>query len=263
MRCPKTMAMHTSERSVGVTASAALHVAVLCALLAVFRMSPVQDAATRATALIPSTLIWVPHDDANGGGRDGGGEKAITPPRRVRAVGRDQSSATAPPSQSTTSMIEPPDEITALPVKPIGDAMQMIPGAIETHGTSAGPGDANVGTGPGDEPGGLGTRRGPGFGDGTTPYGPGVTMPTLIERVAPKYTVEAMQARIQGVAMVECIVLPDGTVGDARIIRSLDRRFGLDQEALAAARRWRFRPGRLNGKPVPVVVTIELMFNVR
>jgi TonB family protein len=58
-------------------------------------------------------------------------------------------------------------------------------------------------------------------------------------------------------------VLPDGTVGDVRITRSLDSRFGLDQEAIAAARRWRFKPGLLNGRPVPVAVTIELMFSLR
>ena len=72
-----------------------------------------------------------------------------------------------------------------------------------------------------------------------------------------------MRARIQGSAWVECVVQIDGTVGDARVIQSLDRRFGLDDEALAAARRWRFRPGTLHGKPVPVIVTIELSFSVR
>ena len=62
---------------------------------------------------------------------------------------------------------------------------------------------------------------------------------------------------------IECVVQTDGTVGDLRVMRSLDRRFGLDEEAIAAAKRWRFRPGTLNGKPVPVVVTIELSFSVR
>ena len=90
-----------------------------------------------------------------------------------------------------------------------------------------------------------------------------MTLPVPILRATPKYTVEAMRARIQGVAMIECVVLPDGTVGDARVTRSLDRVFGLDEEAMAAAKRWRFRPGLLNGKPVPVIVTIELAFSVR
>lgn len=141
--------------------------------------------------------------------------------------------------------------------------MQIIPGAIETRGTSAGPGDTGVGTRLGREPGGLGERPGSGFGDGTTPYGPGVTMPALVERVPPKYTADAMRARIQGSVWIECVVQADGTVGNARIMQSLDRRFGLDEEAMAAAKRWRFRPGTLHGKPVPVIVTIELMFSVR
>jgi TonB family protein len=72
-----------------------------------------------------------------------------------------------------------------------------------------------------------------------------------------------MQARLQGIAIVECVALADGTVGDARVVRSLDRRFGLDEEALRAARRWRFKPRLLNGKPVPVIISIELMFTVR
>lgn len=88
-------------------------------------------------------------------------------------------------------------------------------------------------------------------------------MPTLIEQVRPSYTADAMRARVQGSVWIECVVLPDGSVGDLRIMRSLDRRFGLDDEAIKAARRWRFRPGRMNGVPVPVVVTIELMFSVR
>ena len=74
---------------------------------------------------------------------------------------------------------------------------------------------------------------------------------------------DAMRMRIQGSVWIECVVMPDGTVGDARIMRSLDARFGLDEEALIAARQWRFHPGTLYGKPVPVVISIELMFSVR
>jgi TonB family protein len=69
-----------------------------------------------------------------------------------------------------------------------------------------------------------------------------------------------MRAKVQGPVLLECVVLPDGTVGDVRVSRSLDPVFGLDREAIAAARRWRFTPGLLNGKPVPVIVTIELTF---
>jgi outer membrane biosynthesis protein TonB len=48
---------------------------------------------------------------------------------------------------------------------------------------------------------------------------------------------------------------------DFRVTRSLDP--GLDSEAIAAARDWRFAPGRVGNTPVDVLVTILLDFNTR
>jgi len=209
----------------------------------------------------PLTFIF---NGQAGGGRSGGGDNSITPPRRAREIGSASISVPASPPQqaSTDSIVEPPPDVPALPARPTGDATQILVGAVDSNGPSAGPGETGAGTKPGSDRG-VGNGRGPGIGDEISRGGNGVSMPTLIERVAPKYTVEAMQARIQGSVWVECVVQTDGTVGDLRVMRSLDRRFGLDEEALAAAKRWRFRPGFLNGKPVPVVVTIELMFSLR
>jgi len=72
-----------------------------------------------------------------------------------------------------------------------------------------------------------------------------------------------MRQKIQGVVMVEAVVLPDGGVGQVNVVRSLDPTFGLDQEAIKAVRRWRFRPGTRFGQPVPVLVEIELTFTLR
>jgi outer membrane biosynthesis protein TonB len=47
------------------------------------------------------------------------------------------------------------------------------------------------------------------------------------------------------------------------VVRSLDNTFGLDQEAIKAAKQWRFRPGTRLGEPVPVLITIELAFTLR
>jgi hypothetical protein len=49
------------------------------------------------------------------------------------------------------------------------------------------------------------------------------------------------------------------------VVRSLDSTFGLDQEAIKAAKQWLFRPSilRATGEPVPVEVTIELTFTLR
>jgi protein TonB len=72
-----------------------------------------------------------------------------------------------------------------------------------------------------------------------------------------------MRAKIQGTVLLECIVMPDGTVGQVRVLRSLDPTFGLDQEAIKAARSWRFKPGVRYGEAVAVLVTIEMAFTLR
>ena len=91
----------------------------------------------------------------------------------------------------------------------------------------------------------------------------GVRAPRLLSPVHPRYTDAARRAAIQGVAVVECVVEADGKVGNARVVKSLDVTYGLDSEALAAAKLYLFEPGTRNGKPIPVVVTIEMSFTTR
>ena len=57
--------------------------------------------------------------------------------------------------------------------------------------------------------------------------------------------------------------MPDGSVGNVHIIKSLDTTFGLDQEAIATIKKWRFKPGMLRGQPVPVLIVIEMSFTLR
>ena len=92
--------------------------------------------------------------------------------------------------------------------------------------------------------------------------GQGVTNPSVIYEEKPEYTQAAMQAKITGVVEVEAIILPTGAVGDVRIHKSLDKVFGLDEAALAAARKWRFRPATLNGQAVPFKVIIQLEYRL-
>jgi protein TonB len=93
--------------------------------------------------------------------------------------------------------------------------------------------------------------------------GSGVTVPRVLREVKPQYTSDAMRAKVQGTVLLQCVVKPDGSVGDVQVVRSLDSAFGLDQEAIKAARQWRFAPGTRLGEPVPVLVTIELTFTLR
>jgi len=93
--------------------------------------------------------------------------------------------------------------------------------------------------------------------------GPGVSMPVLIKEVRPQYTPEAKAAGIEGEVQMSAVVIRDGTVGEVTITRSLDSKFGLDDEAVKAAKLWRFEPGKKDGKPVAVRVTIEMAFTLK
>ena len=96
-------------------------------------------------------------------------------------------------------------------------------------------------------------------------YMPGgsVELPRVKKEVRPRYTADARARGIHGVVWIEAVVLPDGKVGEATVTRSLDKVYGLDREALKAARKWLFIPGRKLGKPVAVLVTIELTFTLK
>jgi protein TonB len=84
-----------------------------------------------------------------------------------------------------------------------------------------------------------------------------------IERGTPTYTNDAVRNRAQGVVTVACVVETNGECGDLSIVRTFTPPYGLDRQALAAARRWRFEPGRREGKPVRVRVNLEIEFNIR
>ena len=79
----------------------------------------------------------------------------------------------------------------------------------------------------------------------------------------PRYTGEAMRARITGKVVMQGVVQTDGTIRDVRIVQSLDPHFGVDESALATASKWTFTPGMRDGQPVPVRIIIELAFDLK
>jgi TonB family protein len=91
---------------------------------------------------------------------------------------------------------------------------------------------------------------------------PGLTDPVLKHTVYPKYTSDAMRAKIQGTVEVQAVVMPDGSVSRARVTTSLDKTFGLDEQALIAAKQFTFVPGKVDGLPVPIAVSLHLEFRL-
>ena len=262
----------------GVILSLAVHASLLLiAVTVVGRMPKSLTVEEKPVSSLP--LVWTP---SPGGGviNPGGGGIKNAPRQAARAatlVGRDAITIpTVAPAQIDQPAHAPePAPRIDVPLVPVSSGLQETVGAVSelrpiqllTRGAGSGPGadggtGAGIGGGEGDHLG-NGRQGPPGVGgDGVLP-GNGVSWPRLMREVKPNYTADAMRAQVEGLVELEILVLEDGSVGNVRIVRSLDSRFGLDQEAINAVRRWRFDPGRRLGKAVATRVGVELSFNLR
>jgi TonB family protein len=90
--------------------------------------------------------------------------------------------------------------------------------------------------------------------------GPGVTPPKAIHTTDPDYSQEAKDARVQGTVVLRIILEADGVPGEIHVSRSMGH--GLDEKAIEAVRRWKFAPATKDGKPVAVVINIEVKFHL-
>ena len=90
--------------------------------------------------------------------------------------------------------------------------------------------------------------------------GGSVSMPAAISRTEPEYTPAARAAGIQGAVTLSITVGKDGLPRDIRVVKSLDP--GLDQKAIEAVTKWRFRPGQKDGQALDVQATIEVNFRL-
>ena len=276
-----TLVRRTSATTPAALFSLIFHAMILLvATISVGRGLAPGSKAARERAL--DGVIWMAQPSQGGEqhGGGGGGNRQQAPPRRVELPGSDV--LTVAVERPARLSLQPPAAIPADVAPPIvqldiaalrtAAGTETLPGAIDgvPNGASQGPGSgggAGSGDGLGDGPG-RGPGRGPGSGgnEGGGPRDlatPGLQIPRLVRAVRPAYTAEAMHARIQGTVAIDCVVRADGTVSDLRVVRSLDAVFGLDAEAVKAARQWLFIPGRLRGQPVPVLVRLELSFSVQ
>ena len=239
--------------------SVLVHLAGLGLVLWVVHTRPPERVEEVAIERPPERIVWIAMPGPAGGG---GGRTAPvpTPPRPVPPP-EAQAPAPAPapvPVEAPQPALEPLDP---QPLVPLPLSAAVMPGALGTPAPVAGTGRGD-GSGDGDGAG-AGPGQDAGFGGGALRPGNGVTSPEPIARATPLYTAEAVRARAQGVIVVECVVETDGVCGETRIVQAFTPPFGLDQQALATARRWRFRPGMRGNVPVPVLVKFEIGFAIR
>jgi protein TonB len=242
------------------------HLVALGLLLRVVALMPERVYEAVIPERLSTEIVWLPDPGPGGGG--GGGNQMEEPPQEAELPGEEVITVPTEPEPIPDPTPEPepePEPVETLSIAALNTASAATTtfGGIESSqaSSSLGPGTGGgVGPGEGD---GLGPGEGGNTGGGVARPGNGVLEPKLLRQVKPQYTADAMRAKVQGVVWLDCVVLPDGTVGNIDVVRSLDPVFGLDQEAVKAARQWRFEPGTRNGEPVAVLVTIELTFTLR
>jgi len=245
-----------NETTAGIS-SVLIHVTAVALLLFVGTFKPVQKAVNVFIPLFAPDLERnqakpKPEQSKGGGGSfqklaEKKGELAKVAPRQFTPPIRTVDD----PKLSVTPTILAP-ELPNISAQNYGDPLGRI--GIPSTGNGIG-----VGIGPGKGPG-VGPGNGGGFGGSAYKIGGGVSAPVPVYRPEPEYSEEARKAKWQGAVMLSLVVDENGVPQEIKVIRSLG--MGLDQKAIEAVQKWRFRPGLKDGKAVPVFANIEVNFRL-
>jgi len=233
------------------------HVAVVALLLFAGTLKPVQQAIKEVVPLFAPDLKPLQPKPKPEASKGGGG----SPQRTAETKGEL-------PRVAPKSFVPPirPQDDPRLAVNPTIVAPDMPNINSPNYGNPLGgvgiPSAGNgIGTGIGSGKGpGIGPGSGGGFGGSAYKIGGGVSAPVPVYRPEPEYSEEARKAKWQGAVLLQLVVDENGVPQDIKVIRSLG--LGLDQKAIEAVQKWRFKPGQKDGKAVPVSANIEVNFRL-
>lgn len=261
-------------RHAGLT-SALIHGSFIAVIVLLGTNQTVQQKVKESVTLIapdlaPYTPSAKPKAQQMGGG-GGGGDRSPTPASQGK-LPRAALKQFVPPAAvirndnpklvMEPTIIAPPDApLPQLNSALYGDPLSKVIGP-PSNGTGSGGGigsgrGGGVGSGSGA---GVGPGSGGGIGGGAYRIGGGVSAPSLVYKVEPEYSEEARKAKFQGSVLLQVVVDDKGNPRDIRVVRPLG--LGLDEKAIEAVQKWRFRPGLLNNKAVPVQAMIEVNFRL-
>jgi protein TonB len=260
------------EKTAGFT-SLLIHAGFVGLLFLIGTSSAVQKAAKdHFTLLAPIDLApyKAPVKKQTMGGGGGGGDRSPLPASKGK-LPRIAQRQFVPPTAVIQNMnpklvmeptlVAPPDaQLPQVNMNQYGDPLAKLGPASNGPGSGGG-----IGNGSG---GGVGPGRGQGFGPGSGggvgggPYriGGGVSAPQLVFKVEPEYSEEARKAKFQGTVVLYVVVDEKGQPKDLKVVRPLG--LGLDQKAIEAVQKWRFKPGLKDGRPVSVSAQIEVNFRL-
>jgi len=207
--------------------------------------------------------IFAPAPATPSNGGNGGGSHDLTDPTEGRNP-PFAATPVAPPMVPLISQPKLPDE-SAINVRLPDDTSMPNIGVHNSTVTLAsnGPGGpSGIGTGKNGTFGPGNGNSGWGPGDGNSIYTPGngVIAPTLIVAPEAEFSDDARRNKYQGTCMLSVIVDAHGNPQNVHVIRTLG--MGLDEKALEAVRRYRFKPGTKDGKPVPVLISVAVDFRL-
>lgn len=94
------------------------------------------------------------------------------------------------------------------------------------------------------------------------PVSPPFVDANQVTNPAPTYPAASRRLREQGTVLLDVLILPDGSVGEAHVRRSSGYQ-RLDDTALEAVLRWRYRPARRGNEPIPYWYVQPLEFSLR
>ena len=258
------------EKRAGLT-SVLIHASVLALLVTISLNKTVQNVVKQQIDLIAPDLSpykpSIKKDTMHGGG--GGGDRSPTPVSKGK-LPRLADKQFVPPMlvknpdpklvMEPTLIIQPDANIPKVNMDQYGDPLAKS--GIASNGTGSG-GGMGSGRGGGIGPGsgaGFGPGSGGNMGGGVYRIGGGVSAPIPIFKPEPEYSEEARKAKFQGTVVLMIVVDEHGNARDLKVIRPLG--LGLDQKAIEAVEKWRFKPGMKDGKPVPVQATVEVNFRL-
>jgi periplasmic protein TonB len=217
----------------------------------------VRTKVTQMTLIAPPPPVKQPKPLRSNAGA-GGGQHSPLPPLKgslpkpaLRVFTPPLVPIDHPALAMDASLIAPPDA-WATPTGAIGNPLGVFNGGAPGNRGGIG-GDGSIG---------VGGSAGPGAGNGVDGYivGRGIAAPSVLRRVDPEYSEEARKAKYSGAVMLSIVVNTDGRADNIRVVKSLG--MGLDEKAIEAVERWRFRPGTKDGTPVPVRAQIEVNFRL-
>ena len=98
--------------------------------------------------------------------------------------------------------------------------------------------------------------------EGSLPYDPSKSIepPRAVHQPDPDFWPVAKELRVEGTTTLQLVVRTDGSTSDIQIVAPIG--VGIDDEAAAAVKTWKFKPATLNGQPVPVRIVVEVSFHL-